>query len=457
MQANQEHSTSVRTVAWPALAVSTLAALGANLAVLLMPHARGVGFFPQLRFAVVTSACVLLGATAALTHRHLAATVARPRGTLSATITGLAALLLLGMAVFGPRGLAAAAAAPVLCASIITAGLLPRLFDARRRSRIAVGGIALLAALELLGSARGFASERVGTAGSDGPVFEVPRTLFDVEQRFVELPSGARVHYVDEGRGRTLLFLHGNPSWSFQWRELIYGLRGSYRCVALDYPGFGMSTAPPGFGYTPREQSQAVEEFVDRLALRDITLVMQDWGGPIGVDFAGRRPGLVRALVLGNTWAWQTSTDEARGKWSLVAGGPIGEFVQMNFNGVDSFVVSFDIAHSTDRPLPVEVLDLYARPFRPLDRRGVVTLYPQLITVAKDYFVEIEQTLPRLADRRALLFWGLQDPGFPRSDLERWERLLPNHEVVELPNGHHFFFEGTSDQVIARIQAFASD
>lgn len=146
--------------------------------------------------------------------------------------------------------------------------------------------------------------------------------------RVIDLPSGARVHYADVGTGETLLFLHGNPAWSFQRRDLIGGLRGSFRCVALDYPGFGLSSAPPGYGFTTREQSHALEEFVDRLGLHDLTPVMQDWGGPIGLGLAGRRPQLVRRLVLGNTYAWPTSTSEPRGMFSKIAGGPIGEFVQ---------------------------------------------------------------------------------------------------------------------------------
>jgi haloalkane dehalogenase len=276
--------------------------------------------------------------------------------------------------------------------------------------------------------------------------------MFDVEHELVELPSGARVHYVDEGEGETLLFLHGNPSWSFQWRDLIHGLRGSYRCVALDFPGFGLSQAPVGFGFTPREESRVLEEFVDRLGLRDVTLVMQDWGGPIGIGLAERRPELVRRVVLGSTWAWGTSTSEPRGKWSVVAGGPVGEFVQVNFNGIASCALKDSIV----RELPPDVADVYVRPFRPLDRRGIAAFYPGQITAASDYFAEVEAGLTRLADKKALIFWALKDPGFPRADLARWESTFPNHKTIDLPNASHFFFEDTADQVIAEVRAFMS-
>lgn len=276
--------------------------------------------------------------------------------------------------------------------------------------------------------------------------------MFDAEHKFVDLPSGARIHYVDEGEGETLLFLHGNPSWSFQWRDLIHGLRGSYRCVALDYPGFGLSEAPAGFGFTPREQSLIVEEFVDHLGLGNVTLVMQDWGGPIGLGLAGRRPELVRRVILGSTWAWQTSTSEPRGVFSVVAGRPVGEFVQVNFNGFASLAIKDGIV----RELPPDVVDVYVRPFLPLHRRGIAAFYPGQITAATDYFAEVEVGLPRLADKKALIFWALQDPGFPRADLVRFEKTFPNHKTIDLPNANHFFFEDVAAEMIPEIRVFMS-
>src|SRR5712692_1269371 len=123
--------------------------------------------------------------------------------------------------------------------------------------------------------------------------FPVPPELFPVEHRFLDL-DGARIHYVDEGSGETLLLLHGNPAWSFLYRKMIGALKDQFRCVALDYPGYGMSDAPPGYGFTPREHSAVLERFVDRLDLRDLTIMVQDWGGPIGFGFAGGRPERVR-------------------------------------------------------------------------------------------------------------------------------------------------------------------
>jgi haloalkane dehalogenase len=221
--------------------------------------------------------------------------------------------------------------------------------------------------------------------------------------------------------------------------------------VALDYPGFGLSSAPPPFGFTPGEESRVVEEFVDHLGLRDLTLVMQDWGGPIGLGLAGRRPELVRGVVVGNTWAWPTGTSEARGKFSFVVGGPLGEFAQMNFNGF----ASFGLRHGVVRELPRDVVDLYLRPFLPLDRRGIAAFYPGQITAAGRYMAEVEEGLGKIRDRPALIVWGTRDVGFPPADRARFEAAFPRHKTVEV-DADHFFFEDARERMVTEVAAFAS-
>src|SRR3712207_3114291 len=106
------------------------------------------------------------------------------------------------------------------------------------------------------------------------------RTLFPFEQRHVAV-DGHDVALVDEGDGPPLLMLHGNPTWSFTYRDVIAGLRDRYRCIAPDLPGFGLSKdVPPGYGFTASEHAEAIERFVEELDLRDVTLLVQDWGGP---------------------------------------------------------------------------------------------------------------------------------------------------------------------------------
>ena len=421
------------------------------VAVEAVPHARGIGFAPQLRYALMVPACGISAIGAAFLGRLLRERHARPGRTLSAVLLALALVVLTLMGIAGPPGLARAAAPAVVAIAVALALLVPRL-AARPPSRAGAVATVIIGALEIVGVFAALGSERAPPPGPNGTVFALPGALFDADPKFVDLPSGARIHYLDVGAGETLLFLHGNPSWSFQWRDLIGGLRGSFRCVALDYPGFGLSTAPAGYGFTPREQSRVLEEFVDRLGLHDLTLVMQDWGGPIGLGLASRRPELIRRVVLGNTWAWPTNASEPRGKFSKIVGGPIGEFAQMNFNAFARAALKQGIV----RELPAEVAEAYLTPFRPIDRRGVAAFYPGQITEASAYMAEVEAGLGRIGDRKALIFWGMRDRGFPPADLERFEKAFPDHRTIELTGASHFFFEDAAQEMIEEIAAFAS-
>src|SRR5208282_578788 len=120
--------------------------------------------------------------------------------------------------------------------------------------------------------------------------------LYPFESRYADI-DGARVHYVDEGSGPPLLLLHGNPTWSFLYRDLIKGLRDRFRCIAPDYPGFGLSHAAPGYSYTPAEHARILERLVLELDLQGLTMMVQDWGGPIGFAVATRQPSRFAAFV----------------------------------------------------------------------------------------------------------------------------------------------------------------
>src|SRR5262245_51522189 len=135
--------------------------------------------------------------------------------------------------------------------------------------------------------------------------FTPSRELFPFTSRWFDSPVG-RVHYIDEGSGRPILFLHGNPTWSFLYRDIVRRLRDRYRCIAIDYPGFGLSDRPDGYRYTPEEHTRVVAGLTAHLDLRDLIVMGQDWGGPIGIATALASPDRVTGLVFGNTWFWPT-------------------------------------------------------------------------------------------------------------------------------------------------------
>ena len=282
--------------------------------------------------------------------------------------------------------------------------------------------------------------------------FPVPRELFDVEHRFLDL-DGARIHYVDEGVGETILLLHGNPAWSFLYRKIIAGLKDEFRCVALDYPGYGMSSAPAGYRFTPREHSAVLERFVDRLALSELTLMVQDWGGPVGLGLAGRRPELVRRLVIGNTFAWPLNSEFRVRMFSALMGGPIGRTLNRRLMLVPRVFFARGLAQEPPR----EVLDLYFAPWRDPARRAPAATGPKQLIAAADYLTEVEANLPKIADRPALIVWGTKDFAFGAGERKRFEATFPNHRTILFENASHFLQEDVGERIAEAFKSFRSE
>lgn len=278
----------------------------------------------------------------------------------------------------------------------------------------------------------------------------VDSELFPYESRYVEF-DGARVHYVDEGEGPTLLMLHGNPTWSFLYRGIIAALRDRFRCVALDLPGFGLSTAPHGYGFTAAEHSQIVGRFVSELDLRDWTPVMQDWGGPIGLGAAAREPDRVAALAILNTWAWPLQGNRKVEWFSKLLGGPVGGFAIHRFNAF----VNLGIPRNVKRErLPRHVMDHYRGPFPTAPSRRPTHVFPRELLTARPFLEDVERGLERLRDRPALLCFSDGDPVFGERERERFAGMLDNHRSVTIENAGHYLQEDAPREIADAIAAW---
>jgi len=176
--------------------------------------------------------------------------------------------------------------------------------------------------------------------------FEIDRAEYPFADRWLER-GGSALHYLDEGSGPAVLMLHGNPTWSFLYRNVIKQLGGACRSIAPDYPGFGFSDHPPGYGYTPQEHAEWVRALIDAAGLERFVLVVQDWGGPIGLSIAVERPDAVVGLVILNTWAWPP--DPRMAVFSLVMGGPIGKYLHLRRNFFARKIVPSGIARAERR------------------------------------------------------------------------------------------------------------
>lgn len=282
----------------------------------------------------------------------------------------------------------------------------------------------------------------------------VDERLFPFDSHFVEI-DGANVHYIDEGSGPIFLALHGNPTWSFLYRHIVHGLKDRFRCVALDHPGFGLSTAPPGYGYTPAEHSRVLEGFLEALDLRDITLMVQDWGGPIGFAAAMRHPARFRAFVIGNTWGWPVNGQINYEWFSRLLGSRFaGGFL---IKRLDFFTRVFMRTLIRRRSLTAAEWAMYRRPHASPQSRAPVHVLPREILKAREFLAEVEQGLSTLADRPALIVWGDRDPAFRIRERRRWEEVFPEHRTVILKGASHYIQEDASDEIVAAVREWWPD
>jgi haloalkane dehalogenase len=272
--------------------------------------------------------------------------------------------------------------------------------------------------------------------------------LYPFRSHFIEIDSN-QIHFVDEGSGPTLLLLHGNPSWSFLYRHVIRRLSHQFRCVALDYPGFGLSSARPGYSFTPREHSTILERFILALDLREIGLAVQDWGGPIGLGFAGRHRDRIRALIICNTWAWPAQRTKQLARFSKIVGSSAGRFFILKFNVFVNLILPSGIS----RRLSTAEMRAYRGPFPTQSSRLPTWIFPREILHSHDYLAEVESNLGRLSHKPTLILWGDRDKGFQDGERKRFEKLFPIHRVRILRGSRHFVQEDAPEQICEEVIA----
>lgn len=277
----------------------------------------------------------------------------------------------------------------------------------------------------------------------------VDDTLFPFESRFIDI-DGNRIHYVDEGSGPTLLFLHGNPTWSFDYSQVISSLSQEFRCIAVDYPGFGLSQAAPEYRYLPAEHAQVIGAFVDALGLSDVTLVGHDWGGPIGLTTVQQRPEVFNRLVLTNTWAWPVS-DPLIQVMSHVMGSPLGRLAIRQLNLFVNLMIP--VGHRLAKPT-AEQMAHYKHALGSPARREASAVFPREITASRTFLTDIEAGLPDIAALPTLIIWGDADFAFGDSELRRWQQTFTDQQTVIVEGAGHFVPSDASEQFAAAIRAW---
>jgi haloalkane dehalogenase len=275
------------------------------------------------------------------------------------------------------------------------------------------------------------------------------RSMYPFEPRWFDSPHG-RVHYVDEGAGAPVVLVHGNPTWSFQFREVIPRLE-SRRAIAMDHLGFGLSDKPTDYSYLPVDQARNLAALLDSLDLREVTLVVGDWGGPLGLSWAVDNPDRIRGLVITNTWMWSVRDDWYYRGFSGFMGGPVGRRLieRRNF-----FAGAFLPRVYGDRAkLTPRIHEHYTAPLAdPAARRGCAVL-PKQIIESSDWLASLWDRRGALAGIPTALVWGRKDKAFRDKELRRWQSLFPEARVATFADCGHFVAEERPDELAAEILA----
>ncbi len=277
--------------------------------------------------------------------------------------------------------------------------------------------------------------------------------LYPFESRFFATASGHRMHFVDEGEGEPIVFVHGNPAWSFEFRHAIRELRPEFRCIAPDHIGFGLSSrSSRREDHHPESHAHRFAALLDSLDLRGITLFMNDWGGPIGLDFARRHPERVRRLVIANTWCWPVGGDFHFAAFSFLMSSWIGQYLIRHRN---LFVNSVMPRAVGDRSILTPEIMAHYRNAQPSPAaRAASAALPGYIVGAGDWLRSIWDGRAAFAGKPALLLWGLKDIAFRRKELDRWKRTLPDFELHEFEDCGHFLAEEAPDRVVPALRDF---
>jgi haloalkane dehalogenase len=256
-----------------------------------------------------------------------------------------------------------------------------------------------------------------------------------------------RLHYVDEGQGSPILMVHGTPTWSFLYRHLVNGLRDRYRCVVPDHLGFGLSDRPVAWSYRPEDQARNLDRLIRTLGLKDLTLVVHDFGGPIGLAYALEHPENVRRLVIFNTWLWATAGDRHFAVFGRLMSGRLGRFLYERL----SFSVRVMLRHAiADKKRYTRAVDRHY--LRALNGHAT-WIYAREVLGSSAWYESLWQRRARMAGIPALLVWGMKDPAFGRY-LARWRGVFDRMQVIELPGCGHAPPEERPAESLAAINGF---
>lgn len=281
------------------------------------------------------------------------------------------------------------------------------------------------------------------------------RAIYPFEPKQFTTPRGAQLSYLDEGpRGdEAVLMLHGNPTWSFFYRDVVKTLAPAIRCIVPDHIGMGLSEKPEGYDYTLETRIADIEALVSSLGLKKVHLIVHDWGGAIGCGVATRHPEMIGRMAMLNTAAF-FSTHIPR-RIALCRAGLLGKILVRGLNGFAGPASWM----STVRPLATDVKRGFLFPYDSWSNRVAVHRFVQDIPMCANHPTRsvlegIEAKLPLLADREKMILWGGKDFCFNDHFLARWREIFPQASVHRYADAGHYVLEDAGDDALQRLRSF---
>ena len=294
------------------------------------------------------------------------------------------------------------------------------------------------------------------------PEPRVPRSLYPFDGQLFDR-DGLRYHYLDEGGGEPVLMVHGNPTWSFYYRNLVQKLRGQFRCIVPDHIGCGLSDKPTDdtYSFTLEERISDLDQLLTQVCPDEpVIMVVHDWGGMIGTSWATRHSDRIRGLVVLNTAAFHMPSDKAL-PWQLflARNTSLGSLLVRGFN---AFSVGASVIGCTRKPMPSNIKKAYQAPYDSWNNRIATLRFVQDIPLKPgdsgyDIVSQTSDSLSLFQQTPTFIGWGLKDVVFDETFLRVWKTKFPHATTVEVPDGGHYILEDAPEIMLPAVEKFISE